>query len=473
MKEFFATPDVNASAVNTFFGESLKKDNEIHAMSIYIDKEKKLSFAAEPYSLDDKREIYSLSKSFTSCAIGAAWDDRLIDLDEKLVDIFPDKLPEKVSKNLSKMTVRHCLTMTTGHIACVMSEIVFEEDPAKAFLACDVPKEPGTYFVYNTGASCMLGLILERKTGRKLFDYAYEKILSPLGIKDATWSECASATNEGGIGLHISCRDIEKFGLMLANGGEYAGKRILSQEWVDMAGAAQVSNKENGDSGTGNWTSGYGFQFWRTAHDGYRGDGLKGQLCMVMPKHKAVVSIVACTKDMEAEIADAVTLVENLLGKSDETFDIPDYRPSATDKDISDFVGKTVLLNPNPIGLTSAKFEKTDTGIVVTLLNGNRAQTLFAGNGCWGKSELELPAITPKILPMMVSTRPEKVCVASSFTVENGKLVITARNLSNPHTIIVTAEKTDKEVTVHLDTVWFPEMLSDNVRVLKGKIVSR
>ena len=57
MKEFFATPDVNASAVNTFFGESLKKDNEIHAMSIYIDKEKKLSFAAEPYSLDDKREI--------------------------------------------------------------------------------------------------------------------------------------------------------------------------------------------------------------------------------------------------------------------------------------------------------------------------------------------------------------------------------------------------------------------------------
>ena len=66
MKEFFATPDVNASAVNTFFGESLKKDNEIHAMSIYIDKEKKLSFAAEPYSLDDKREIYSLSKSFTS-----------------------------------------------------------------------------------------------------------------------------------------------------------------------------------------------------------------------------------------------------------------------------------------------------------------------------------------------------------------------------------------------------------------------
>ena len=74
---------------------------------------------------------------------------------------------------------------------------------------------------------------------------------------------------------------------------------------------------------------------------------------------------------------------------------------------------------------------------------------------------------------MMVSTRPEKVCVASSFTVESGKLVITARNLSNPHTVIVTAEKTDKEVTVHLDTVWFPEMLSDKVRVLNGKIADR
>ncbi len=191
MKEFFRNPRRQRIGGKHFFvwRKPEKKDNEIHAMSIYTDKEKNFLLRQSRIHSDDKREIYSLSKSFTSCAIGAAWDDRLIDLDEKLVDIFPDKLPEKVSKNLSKMTVRHCLTMTTGHIARVMSEIVFEEDPAKAFLACDVPKKNREHiFVYNTGASCMLGLILERKTGRKLFDYAYEKILSPLGIKGATWS---------------------------------------------------------------------------------------------------------------------------------------------------------------------------------------------------------------------------------------------------------------------------------------------
>lgn len=472
MKEFFAAPGVNAAAVNAFFAESLKKDNEIHAMSILIKGEKKLAFAAEPYSLYDKREIYSLSKSFTSAAVGAAWDEGLIDLDERLVDVFPDKLPEKVSENLSKMTVRHCLTMTTGHLACVMSKMVFSADPAKEFLACEVEKEPGTYFVYNTGASCMLGLILERKTGRKLFDFAYEKILSPLGISDAAWSKCAANVNEGGIGLHISCRDIEKFGVMLANGGEYDGKRILSQEWVDAAGAAQVSNKENGDSGTGNWTSGYGFQFWRTARDGYRGDGLKGQLCMIMPKNDAVVSIVACTKDMEAEIADTVALVENLLKKSDEQFEISDYKPSATNEDISDFLGKTAVFNENPTGITSAKAEKTDTGIKITLLNGKSAQTLFAGNGTWEKSELELPAITPKILQMMISDRAEKVRVAAAYTVKNGELVITARHLSDPHTVTVSIKKEGGEIVARLDTVWFPEMLSEEVRVLKGKPVN-
>lgn len=472
MKDFFATPDVNASAVNAFFAGSLKKDNEIHAMSIYINGEKKLSFAVEPYSRDDKREIYSLSKSFTSCAIGAAWDEGLIDLDERLVEIFPDKLPQAVSDNLAKMTVRHCLTMTTGHTACVMNKTVFSPDPARAFLACEVEKEPGTYFVYNTGASCMLGLILERKTGRKLFDYAYEKILAPLGIENATWSECASSVNEGGIGLHISCRDIEKFGLMLANGGEFGGKRILSREWVEAAGSAQVSNKENGDSGTGNWTSGYGFQFWRTAHDGYRGDGLKGQLCMIMPKNRAVVSVVACTKDMEAEIADAVTLVENLLGESDEQFNIPDYEPSKTDKDISEFVGKTAVFEKNPTGLTSAKIEKTESGLAITLMNGSRAQKLLVGNGKWEKSELELPSITPKILSMMVSDRCEKVRTAASFSLEDGKLVATVRLLSCPHTVKVSIEKSGNEITANLDTVWFPEMLSDEVRTLKGKIVS-
>lgn len=473
MNELFAAPDVNAHSINMFFEKCRQKNNDIHAMSIYINNEKKFSFSADPYSPYDRREIYSLSKSFTSAAIGAAWDEGLIDLDEKLTDIFPDKLPEKVSENLGEMTVRHCLTMTTGHEACVMSAMAFSDDPARGFLQSEVGKKPGTYFVYNTGSSCMLGLILERKTGRRLFDYAYEKILEPLGIADAYWTECAAPVNEGGIGLHISCRDIEKFGLMLANGGVFNGKRILSQEWVDMACSVQVSSEENGDSGTGIWTSGYGFQFWQSAQGGYRGDGLKGQLCMVMPKYGAVVSIVACTVNTEEEIVDAITLVEELIGKNGEPLAPLCYAPLGTDKDVSAFTGKTAVIENNPIGITTVRTEKTDTGIALTLLNGTRAQTLRAGNGRWETSELTFPCITPKILFFMDASKIETVRLASSFTVEDGKLIIRMKHLSDPHTVTVSVELDNNAVTAAVKAENFPEMLPESAGRLTGKIIGK
>ena len=127
-------------------------------------------------------------------SIGAAWDEGFINLEEKLIDIFPDKLPKNISDNLSKMTVWHCLTMTTGHEECVMKSLFNSSDPARDFLANEVQYEPGTHFLYNTGASCMLGVILEKKTGRKLFDYTSEKILEPLGINESYWTECASVS---------------------------------------------------------------------------------------------------------------------------------------------------------------------------------------------------------------------------------------------------------------------------------------
>lgn len=471
MREFYASDDINAKAVNDFFFDSLKKDNHIHAISIYKNGEKKLEFAPFPYSLFHKREIYSLSKSFTSAAIGAAWDEGLINLDERLIDIFPDKLPNKISPNLEQMTVRHCLIMNTGHESCVMKKMYDSPDPAKAFLSCEVKYTPGTHFLYNTGASCMLAAILEKKTGRKLYDYASQKILEPLGITKSRWTECAGNVNEGGIGLHISCADITKFGLMLANRGISGNKRILSQEWIEAAGAVQTDNTINGDSGTGNWTSGYGFQFWRTARDGYRGDGLKGQLCMIMPKNNAVVSIVACTRNMEEEIADTVTLVENLIGKSNEEINIPDYPPLfMKDKTLPEYIGKTIIADKNPLKITSLHIDKTDSGIAATIYNGSTRQVLYAGNGIWEESYLRMPAAVPKILDFMDPYQIEDIHTAASFTIENNALVLKIKHLSDPHTVYIKVTQNKNRICAHFETEWMPEMLPDDAKIIGATI---
>ena len=112
--------------------------------------------APAPYRATDKREIYSLSKSFCSTAIGFLCDEGKLSVEDRIVDLFPDKLPETVSDNLRKMRLKHVLSMNTGHRSCVMNHMIHSDDAPKAFLAQEVAFEPGTHFAYNTGATCML-----------------------------------------------------------------------------------------------------------------------------------------------------------------------------------------------------------------------------------------------------------------------------------------------------------------------------
>ena len=69
----------------------------------------------KPYSREYIHELYSLTKSFTSTAIGFAVQDKLLGLDDAVVSFFPKELPAKVSPNLAAMRIRHLLSMSTGH----------------------------------------------------------------------------------------------------------------------------------------------------------------------------------------------------------------------------------------------------------------------------------------------------------------------------------------------------------------------
>lgn len=434
-KQFFAAKDVNTARVNEFFKKRNLNGENIQSVQIYIDNELKLRFSPAPYDCSQRKEIYSLSKSFSSVAIGILCDRKLLSVEDRIVDLFPDKLPEQVSEHLAAMKVKHLLTMTTGHEACIMKDMYRSTDAAKAFLAQPVPRQPGTFFMYNTGASCMLAEITERITGRKLFDFAYENIFEPLEFDNPYWTTCAQGVNEGGIGLHISNDDLAKFGLMLYNHGVYNGKRILSEEWCRAAGSAQVDNSYNGDGGSGNWTSGYGYQFWMTKRDGYRGDGLAGQLCMVMPKNKAVVAINARTVDMEPEIVDVVDLVEHLLDPVDQTeFIIPDYEPIPVNT-LPEFCKNSKFrLNKNGSGFTELHIKTQQDKLILDLFDGYQKQTIHAGLSSWCESEYYAAGRVPKILSIMDPYKTERIHLAACAGEENGDLKIIFRHLSDPQT---------------------------------------
>jgi CubicO group peptidase (beta-lactamase class C family) len=256
----------------------------------------------EPEGADKPHIMNSLTKSFTSTAIGLAIRDGKLSLDDRVLKFFPEDAPKDPSDNLKAMTVRHLLTMTCGH----ESEAKTGGKPtAKQFLDNPVPHEPGTFFKYNTLGSYVLSAIVTKVTGQTTLEYLTRRLFEPLGINTPQWNTSAEGISIGGYGLYLRTEDIAKFGQLVLQKGNWNGKQLIPRDWIEQATSKQVSNAvENRTQGL-DWQQGYGFQFWQCQHDAVRGDGAGGQFCIVIPGLDVVIAITAQTRNMQG-ILDVV-----------------------------------------------------------------------------------------------------------------------------------------------------------------------
>lgn len=248
-----------------------------------------------PYNPDSRHELYSLSKSFASTAVGFAVSEGRFSIDDPVLKFFPEDAPANPSNNLKAMRVRDLLSMSAGH----QDETASAPDKisARSFLAHPVPHKPGTHFQYNTPASFMLSAIVQKTTGQSALDYLQPRLFEPLGIEHPIWATNFQGISLGGYGMRVRTEDIARFGQLYLQKGKWNGKQLLPTAWVEAATSRQVSNGSNPAS---DWDQGYGYQFWRCRHGAYRGDGAFGQYCIVFPEQDAVVAITSGVKDMQA-----------------------------------------------------------------------------------------------------------------------------------------------------------------------------
>lgn len=251
-----------------------------------------------PYAPDLRHMMFSVSKSFTSTAVGLAIADGLFGLDDTIVSLLPEDAPPVVSANLAAMRVRDLLTMTTGHAVDVSDRLTTDSGWAKAILAEPVDFEPGTHFVYNSGATYLLSAIMQRATGQRLLDYLTPRLLDPLGIVGATWRQSPDGVDAGAWGLSITTEDLAHFGQLLLQRGSWNGEQLVPADWVDQATAKQV--RTDGRNDNPDWEQGYCFQYWRGRHDSYRGDGAFGQFAVALPELDALVVTTASTGNTQA-----------------------------------------------------------------------------------------------------------------------------------------------------------------------------
>lgn len=299
-----STPEaqgVSSTAIEAFV-DAVERDVEaLHSFMLLRHRHLVAEGWWEPYRPEDQHMLFSLSKSFTSTAVGLLVAEGRLSIDDPVLGFFPDEAPPEPGANLRAMRVRHLLSMSTGHAIDTTGPMAGQMDRSwvEAFLDQPVEYEPGTHFLYNTGATYMLSAIVQKLSGCRMLHYLQPRLFDPLGIANASWETSPQGIDVGGWGLNTTTADVAAFGQLYLQKGRWQGGRILPEAWVEAATSRQVSNGSTPDS---DWEQGYGYQFWLCRHDTYRGDGAFGQYCLVMPAQDCVLAITAGLSDMQTPL---------------------------------------------------------------------------------------------------------------------------------------------------------------------------
>jgi CubicO group peptidase (beta-lactamase class C family) len=356
-----------------------------------------------PYAPQYPHMLFSLSKSFASTAVGLAVAEGRLRVDDPVISFFPADAPTKGSEHLAAMRVRHLLSMSTGHNKDATGPATGTPDGnwVKGFLALPVEHRPGTHFVYNSAATYMLSAIVQKLTGVTLLEYLRPRLFGPLGIEGAAWESCPRGISIGGWGLSVKTEDIARFGQLYLQKGQWKGRQLVPEKWIEEATSKQIAN---GTSEKSDWAQGYGYQFWRCRHGAYRGDGAFGQFCIVMPQQDAVLAITSGAGDMPAVMNMAwdhllPAMQQDALPASEADRDI---RRKLESLSIRPPDGKLVSPTARLVSGRTCHFEANEEKIQSATLSfkGNRCKMTFrdergerpveGGNGAWVKGTTSL-----------------------------------------------------------------------------------
>ncbi|WP_108868014.1 serine hydrolase domain-containing protein [Aquimarina aquimarini] len=244
---------------------------------------------AEGYHKDSKTNSFSMAKSIVTAMLGKAIMDGYIkNLDQPLGDFFPE-----FSQGLAaKTTVGDLSSMSSGldwieHYTnpfSITARAYYDPNIRDVMLGLSVVDEPGQEYEYLSGNTQLLGMVIEKATGKTLSAYLSESFWKPMGMKnEALWQLDSedSGMEKAYCCIASNARDFARFGTLFKNKGMFAGKRILSEEFVEMATRPKFDNG-----------SMYGYGLWLSNHMNKRifaMRGILGQYVICIPEDNLVI----------------------------------------------------------------------------------------------------------------------------------------------------------------------------------------
>jgi CubicO group peptidase (beta-lactamase class C family) len=444
-----AAQNVSSQSILNFLQEAEERKFELHSFMMLRHGHVIAEGWWEPYGPDFIHTMYSMSKSFTSTAVGFAVAEGKLTVEDKVISFFPDELPDTLSDNLKALRVKDLLTMSVGNEKEPTQTVVKEENWVRTFLAQPIAHQPGTQFMYNSAATYMCSAIVQKVTGQKILDYLTPRLFGPLDITGMAWETCPLGMNTGGWGLSVQTEALAKFGQLYLQKGVWQGKQILPTEWIAEATSFHIQqpggDKPDRPKSNNDWLQGYGYQFWRCQHGNYRGDGAFGQFTIVLPEHEAVIVMTSENKDMPGQLdlvwKHLLPALKEETQASDEamirklrSLELTPPKSIVAKPNIERFNQKKFSLATNELGLTALTLSFKEQVCILDLETKDGPQHLTCGFEKWSHGEASIPGTPPRLISGgKPKNTPLSLIAAAAAWTDVDTLQLTLRYLKTPH----------------------------------------
>jgi CubicO group peptidase (beta-lactamase class C family) len=218
-------------------------------------------------AVDQKTRIQSVTKSFTSALTGIALEQGcLSSVDQRMMEFFPELADRIVDPRKNEITIREMLQMRAGYpweeSSAELFELLYHGFRPSNLVDVPLATDPGTHMEYSNLTSHLIGVIVARACDTDLLSFGEAHLFGPLGVEPGEWIQDWEGYYNGHADLHLTARDMARFGQLYLDDGAYQGNQIVPAAWVHDSLQSYSEDAWGYRVGRNFQDIGYGYQWW-------------------------------------------------------------------------------------------------------------------------------------------------------------------------------------------------------------------